>query len=57
MEGNTSLMLLWIFVENIVCQFTNPYTLEKNIMSERKNYTLFESAKFMLQTAKLPNFL
>ena len=35
--------------------FTNPYTPQQNGVAERKNRTLVESARSMLQTAKLPN--
>jgi transposase InsO family protein len=39
----------------IARQFTNSYTPEQNGIFERKNRTLVESARSMLQTAKLPN--
>lgn len=32
----------------IVCQFTNPYTLEQNGVSKPKNHTLVESTRSML---------
>ena len=39
----------------IQLHFTNPYTPQQNGVAERKNRTLVESARSMLQTAKLPN--
>lgn len=60
MEETFSLMISWIFLKfckdcGIKTQFTTAYTPQQNGFSERKNCTIVEMARSMLQTKGLRN--